>query len=100
MARPFAKNRDGISLGDGASAVVLEDRESARARDATIYAEYVNGGFRLEGGHAAAGEAASPGEAAVFTWPETPVCVPCVPYVPVVVLPLAPTPTPTPGVTP
>ena len=48
----------------------------------------------------ATGDAVTPGEAAAFTWPDTPVCVPCVPYVPVVVVPLTPTPTPTPGATP
>jgi 3-oxoacyl-(acyl-carrier-protein) synthase len=48
---PFSKDRHGLSLGDGASAVVLEDRERALARGAAIYAEYINGGFRLEGGH-------------------------------------------------
>src|SRR5439155_25533543 len=48
---PFAKNRSGIVFGDGASAVVMEDRDSAKARGAHIYAEYVAGGFRVEGGH-------------------------------------------------
>ncbi len=35
-AKPFAKNRDGFVMAEGAGAVVLESLESARARGATI----------------------------------------------------------------
>lgn len=38
-SRPFDLNRGGMVLGEGAGAVVLEELQSALARDATIYAE-------------------------------------------------------------
>lgn len=47
--KPFSKNADGIVLGDGASALVLEELEHALNRNAHIYAEYLGGGFGLEG---------------------------------------------------
>jgi len=37
--RPFDKNRRGLSLGEGAAILILEDYEHARNREATIYAE-------------------------------------------------------------
>ena len=47
--KPFSKNADGIVLGDGASALVLEELDHALKRNAHIYAEYIGGGFSLEG---------------------------------------------------
>jgi 3-oxoacyl-[acyl-carrier-protein] synthase II len=37
--RPFDKNRKGLSLGEGAAILILEDYGSAEDRGATIYAE-------------------------------------------------------------
>ncbi|HEX8583966.1 MAG TPA: beta-ketoacyl-[acyl-carrier-protein] synthase family protein [Allosphingosinicella sp.] len=39
--RPFSRNRLGLSLGEGAGAIVIENYEHARARGARIYAEIV-----------------------------------------------------------
>ncbi len=47
--KPFSKKADGIVLGDGASAIVLEELSHALDRKAHIYAEYLGGGFSLEG---------------------------------------------------
>lgn len=46
--KPFSKNGKGFVLGEGATGLVLEDYETARKRNAHIYAEYLGGGFRLE----------------------------------------------------
>jgi 3-oxoacyl-[acyl-carrier-protein] synthase II len=47
--KPFAKDANGIVFGDGASALILEELEHALGRKAHIYAEYLSGGFSLEG---------------------------------------------------
>jgi 3-oxoacyl-[acyl-carrier-protein] synthase II len=47
--RPFCKDSNGLVFGDGGVGIVLEDLEHARKRNACIYAEYLGGGFCLEG---------------------------------------------------
>lgn len=37
--KPFSRNRSGLVLGEGAAMLLLEDRDSALARGASIYAE-------------------------------------------------------------
>lgn len=47
--KPFAADRNGFVIGDGGTAIVVEGMESAKSRNANIYAEYAGGGFALEG---------------------------------------------------
>lgn len=47
--KPFSKDATGLVFGDGYSAIILEDYESALKRKAHIYAEYLGGAFNLEG---------------------------------------------------
>jgi len=49
--RPFSLNRSGMVIGEGAGMLVLERLESARARDATIYAELAGFGMSADAGH-------------------------------------------------
>ena len=50
--RPFARDRDGLVLSEGAGVVVLEEYEHAKKRGATIYCELVGYGFNNDGFHA------------------------------------------------
>jgi 3-oxoacyl-(acyl-carrier-protein) synthase len=47
--RPFAAERDGLVLGSGAAAFVVEELGRARARGARVLAEWVGAGFSSEG---------------------------------------------------
>ena len=49
--KPYDRNRDGLVLGDGAAAVVLETAEHAMDRGARIYAEVLGHGMTCEAYH-------------------------------------------------
>lgn len=49
--RPFSKNRQGMTLGEGGAMLVLETLENAQKRGATIYAEVVGFGMSSDASH-------------------------------------------------
>ncbi|MEW7847785.1 beta-ketoacyl-ACP synthase [Massilia aurea] len=49
--RPFDRTRDGLVIGEGAGCLILEEREHALARGATIHAELVGFGTNSDGTH-------------------------------------------------
>ncbi len=51
VCRPFAKNRAGLSLGEAAAILVLEELDSARARGAKIYGELLGYGVTCDSFH-------------------------------------------------
>ena len=51
MVRPFDKNRRGLALGEGAGALILEDREHAEARGAKIYCILAGAGTAADAAH-------------------------------------------------
>lgn len=51
VCRPFDKNREGLSLGEAAAIVVLEDLESAIRRGAKIHGEFLGYGITCDSYH-------------------------------------------------
>jgi 3-oxoacyl-[acyl-carrier-protein] synthase II len=49
--KPFAKDRTGLVLGEGAAIVVLEDMQQARARGARVHAELLGYGLCTDASH-------------------------------------------------
>jgi 3-oxoacyl-(acyl-carrier-protein) synthase len=54
VCRPYDKNRDGVSFGEGAGVLVLEDFETAKRRGAWIYAEVAGFGVSNDAHHVTA----------------------------------------------
>jgi len=65
--RPFDKNRQGLSLGEGAGILLLEELEHARARGARIRGEVLGYGICAEAHHLTAPEASGTGIARCIT---------------------------------
>jgi 3-oxoacyl-[acyl-carrier-protein] synthase II len=57
--RPFDVARDGLVVGEGAATLILEEREHALARGATIHAEIVGFACNSDGAHITQPEAAT-----------------------------------------
>lgn len=49
--RPYDRDRDGLVIGEGAVTLILEERERALARGATIYAEIIGFACNSDGNH-------------------------------------------------
>ena len=79
--RPFDKNRRGLSLGEGAAILILEDYEHARNREATIYAEVLGYATNSDAVHITSPDAEGMGRAMVQALRNTNVSVNQVDYI-------------------
>jgi len=50
-SRPFDRDRDGFVMGEGSGILIVESLESARARNARIYAEIIGCGMTCDAHH-------------------------------------------------
>jgi len=65
--RPFDKNRQGLSLGEGASILVLEDYDHARDRGAKIWAEVMGYAINSDAFHLTSPDPSARGVSRVMT---------------------------------
>ena len=66
-SRPYDTDRDGFVMGEGAGIVVLESRDHARARGASIYGVYGGAGMTSDGHHIAQPDPEGGGAARAMT---------------------------------
>jgi 3-oxoacyl-[acyl-carrier-protein] synthase II len=66
-SRPYDTDRDGFVMGEGAGMVVLESRDHAKARGASIYGVYGGAGMTSDGHHIAQPDPEGAGAARAMT---------------------------------